>query len=93
MLLVPYLVAAKLLQKPVLSASTKDNIEIRATYQNGKPTIFSSKKADLFIKMENILAKKKTEFANQTLHQTPDTWAFPTGAGGGAGELNVVPSQ
>jgi hypothetical protein len=27
--------------------------------------------------------------ANQTLHQTPDTWAVPAGAGGGVGELVV----
>jgi hypothetical protein len=27
--------------------------------------------------------------ANQTLHQTPVTWAVAAGAGGGAGELNV----
>ena len=30
-----------------------------------------------------------SELANQTLHQTPDTWAVPAGAGGGAGELVV----
>jgi hypothetical protein len=29
-------------------------------------------------------------FANQTLHQTPDTWAVLAGAGGGAGELVVM---
>ena len=29
-------------------------------------------------------------FHNQTLHQTPDTWAAPAGAGGGAGELVVI---
>ena len=27
--------------------------------------------------------------ANQTLHPTPDTWAVPAGAEGGAGELVV----
>jgi len=27
--------------------------------------------------------------ANQTLHQTPDTWVVLAGAGGGAGELVV----
>ena len=29
-------------------------------------------------------------WVNQTLHQTPDTWAAPAGAGGGAGELVVI---
>lgn len=31
----------------------------------------------------------KLEFANQALHQTPDSPAVPAGAGGGAGELVV----
>jgi len=31
----------------------------------------------------------KHESHNQTLHQTPVTWAVPAGAGGGAGELSV----
>jgi len=51
---------------------------------------FSSKKAVLFIKMENILAKKKTELANQTLHQTPDSPAVLAGAGGGAADFDVI---
>jgi len=44
----------------------------------------------LFIKMENILAKKKTELANQTLHQTPDSPAVLAGAGGGAADFDVI---
>jgi len=35
------------------------------------------------------LATDRIIAANQTLHQTPDTWAVPAGAGGGAGELGV----
>ena len=31
----------------------------------------------------------KTELANQALHQAPDAWAVPAGAGGGAAELIV----
>jgi hypothetical protein len=35
------------------------------------------------------LRQNKTEFANPTLHQTPESPAVPAGAGGCAGELNV----
>ena len=39
---------------------------------------------------ERPLREMKTEVANQTLHQMPDTSAVLAGAGGGAGELVVV---
>ena len=40
-----------------------------------------------------FVASSKHLRHNPTLHQTPVTWAVPAGACGGAGELNVVPSQ
>ena len=44
---------------------------------------------DVLVEEKRLTDKRKSELANQTLHQTPDTLAVPAGAGGGAGELNV----
>ena len=44
---------------------------------------------DVLLEEKRLTDKRKSEVANQTLHQTPVTWAVPAGVGGGAGELNV----
>jgi len=45
------------------------------------------------VEKKRLTDKRKSELANQALHQTPDTWAVPAGASGGAGELNVMCKQ
>ena len=35
---------------------------------------------------KRLTDKRESDLANQALHQTPDTWAVPARAGGGAGE-------
>ncbi|MCP4578322.1 MAG: hypothetical protein GY846_18785 [Deltaproteobacteria bacterium] len=44
---------------------------------------------DVLVEEKRLTDKRKSELANQTLHQTPGTWAVLAGAGGGAGELGV----
>ena len=65
-----------------------DDFCIIAKYQNVKRN-FDSEKGSRSLMWKRFLRQSKIELANQTLHQTPDTWAVPAGARGGAGELVV----
>ncbi len=41
---------------------------------------------DVLMVGKRLTDKRESDLANQALHQTPDTWAVPARAGGGAGE-------